>query len=178
MTKQHVMGGEVEDGCEVLSSDLIGVHISNHSAMEHMIPDLTHYAQGLDSATFPLKVSEGPSGMDSKGQAVQFKVVTLEKLATELLLDERGFKVLTIHTSTSEEKETPEPHSARQQEAFSGMIYESIEALLMALSPAFEDFFGQELSRKLSSISWERPQNDYGTDSESDSGSIEQSIEK
>ncbi|GJJ79174.1 hypothetical protein EMPS_11533 [Entomortierella parvispora] len=144
--------------------------------MEHMIPDLTHYARGLDSATFPLKVSEVPGGEHGKGQAVQFTVVTLEKLAAELLLDDRGFKVLTIHTPASEE--TSEPYSTRQQEALSGMIYETIEALLMAISPAFEDFFGQELSRKLSSLTWERPQYNSGTESESDPESKEQSIEK
>lgn len=144
--------------------------------MEHMIPDLTHYTQGLDSATFPVKISEGPSGVDGKGQVVQFTVVTLEKLVSELLLDERGFKVLKIHAPAC--GEPPASFSARQQEALSGMIYETIEALLMALSPGFEDFFGQELSRKLSSISWERPQYNHGTDSESDSESIEHSVEK
>jgi hypothetical protein len=155
--------------------------------MAHMIPDLTHYTRGLDPATFPLVVSE--TDEQDLSQQVQFTVITLEQLKAELVLDGRGFKVKTLHrplsdnpTSTKEEQQS---FNSRQQEALLGMVYETIEALLMALSPAFEVFFAQELSRRLSFVSWDRLQtdsnsgnSDKNTDSESDMESIEDLDEK
>ncbi|KAG0056179.1 hypothetical protein BGZ83_006088 [Gryganskiella cystojenkinii] len=139
--------------------------------MAEMIPDLTHYAQGLDSTTFPLKVSESREH-DANHLSAQFTIVTKETLTAELALDGRGFKVLTVNRSSDYSAEK-EPLNERQQKAVSGHVYETIEALLMALSPAFEEFFGQELIRKLSSTdSWDRFQRE-----DSDSESIEEQSE-
>ncbi|KAG0371395.1 hypothetical protein BC939DRAFT_502672 [Gamsiella multidivaricata] len=148
--------------------------------MADMIPDLTHYVQGLDSASFPLKVATEADKSDAL--TVHFTVVTLEHYIVEIALNGQGFRVVTLSTAAapvstplsspqlrtenrseadtalSSGSSTPieQPLSARQQEASLGMVYETIEALLMAVSPGFEEFFGQELARKLESVLWDR----------------------
>ncbi|KAF9944042.1 hypothetical protein BGZ65_012755 [Modicella reniformis] len=153
--------------------------------MADLIPNLTHYAGGLDPATFPLRiVTQGDGG---NVLSVRFVVVTLEQYSSEIALSGQGYYVesllppepraapILLNTDTSPASESATSLksilSARQQEALSGMIYETIEALLMALSPGFEDFFGQELSRKLGAIAWEQLQErqEMGS-SESDDG--------
>ncbi|KAF9306995.1 hypothetical protein BGZ74_001116 [Mortierella antarctica] len=78
-------------------------------------------------------------------------------------LDGQGFRVLSLAPPTGIDNEQfTAPLSPRQQEAIYGHVYETIEALLMAVSPQFEAFFGDELSRRLNSISWDRVQrSDY-----------------
>ncbi|KAF9348997.1 hypothetical protein BGX26_012649 [Mortierella sp. AD094] len=129
--------------------------------MAELIPDLTHYAQGLGPSTFPLRIDTLVDNNDS--HPTRFTIVTLENCSCLIDMDGRGFRVNSystpyLHTSTpSSPSVLPESlFNTRQQEALSGMVYETIEALLMALSPRFEEFFGQELSRKLNAISWDR----------------------
>ncbi|KAF8939435.1 hypothetical protein EDD21DRAFT_362230 [Dissophora ornata] len=136
--------------------------------MNDMIPDLTHYAHGLDPSTFPLKTTTQAGQGDSL--SIRFTVVTQECYTTEIALDGQGFCVVSFSapnhaappssTTISDASSMPlaelPPLSDRQQEALSGLVYETIEALLMAVSPGFEEFFGQELSRKLGAISWDR----------------------
>ncbi|KAF9082289.1 hypothetical protein BGX23_012605 [Mortierella sp. AD031] len=127
-----------------------------------MIPDLTHYAEGLGSETFPLQVTaqkdtitNSASTIDDDNDsvlAVKFVVVTLEKGTAEITLDGQGFG-----------------------EAISGHVYETIEALLMALSPAFEAFFGQELSKKLENVSWDQSRFQRFSDDSADESSDDHS---
>ncbi|KAG0255371.1 hypothetical protein BGZ95_005779 [Linnemannia exigua] len=143
------------------------------SAMD-MIPDLTHYSQGLSLDTFPLKVTtsrtnnlrdnSNTDNQDNESDllAVNFMVVTLEQGTAEITLDGQGFRVVTFSLSQQAHSQLL---SARQQEAVSGLTYETIEALLMALSPDFEAFFGQELTRKLENVSsWEQTRFQYSSD--------------
>ncbi|KAF9539247.1 hypothetical protein BGW38_009951, partial [Lunasporangiospora selenospora] len=81
--------------------------------------------------------------------SVTFTVVTLEQSTAKIQMDGQGFK----------------------REAMSGHVYETIEACLMALSPGFETFFGQELIRRLETISWERLQQPSSDDESHDSDS-------
>ncbi|KAF9113109.1 hypothetical protein BGX27_002219 [Mortierella sp. AM989] len=129
--------------------------------MEELIPDLTHYAQGLGPSTFPLKINVPANARES--HSVCFTIVTLEGCTCLIDMNGQGFRVKSyssqdLNDSTLLLPSVPAelPFSARQQEALSGVVYETIEGLLMALSPGFEEFFGQELSRKLSAISWDR----------------------
>ncbi|KAF9965002.1 hypothetical protein BGZ70_005556 [Mortierella alpina] len=122
-----------------------------------MIPDLTHYAAGLGPATFPLRArtDETSNSTDDDGLSVIFTVATLESIVVDIVLTGQGFRVLQTTTAVAEDSAAqilPE----RQQEARSGKLYETIEALLMALSPGFEQFFGDELSRKLGALSSDR----------------------
>ncbi|CAO3568548.1 unnamed protein product [Mortierella alpina] len=137
-----------------------------------IIPDLTHYAAGLDPATFPLRarMDENSSGTDHDGLSVIFTVATLESIVVDIVLSGQGFRVLQTTTAAAEDSAAqilPE----RQQEARLGMLYETLEALLMALSPGFEQFFGDELSRKLGALSSDRfyrEERDSGSDDDRD----------
>ncbi|KAF9895627.1 hypothetical protein BX616_009208 [Lobosporangium transversale] len=153
-----------------------------------MIPDLTHYAQGLDAATFPLRIKDTLDD-DSNTLSVEFTIMTLEQWTAQVLMDSQGFQLLSLSTDTTDSAihsaltSTPTSTSTsasasssitsfseRQQEALSGKIYETIEALLMALSPGFEQFFGQELIRRLETVSWDRFQQQHDhSESENDS---------
>ncbi|KAK3835015.1 MAG: hypothetical protein J3R72DRAFT_452004 [Linnemannia gamsii] len=145
---------------------------STMSAMD-MIPDLTHYSQGLSPDTFPLKVTASHTynehdnsnnhnqNNESNVLVVNFVVVTLEQGTAEITLDGQGFRVISFSLSQQARSQLL---SARQQEAVSGLTFETIEALLMALSPDFEAFFGQELARKLENVSWERTPFQYPSD--------------
>ncbi|KAK5808639.1 hypothetical protein F5H01DRAFT_350166 [Linnemannia elongata] len=151
------------------------MHNDNEStamaAME-MIPDMTHYSEGLSPDTFPLKVTphqnntttKDTSDDDNNTLTVNFTVVTLEKGTTEITLDGQGFRVLSF--SLSPQPTNPQL-STRQEEAVSGLTYETIEALLMALSPGFEAFFGQELARKLENVSWDQNRFQHSSDDDS-----------
>ncbi|KAF9988754.1 hypothetical protein BGZ75_008588 [Mortierella antarctica] len=123
-----------------------------------MIPDLTHYAAGLGSATFPLRVrtDENSNSSDDDGLSVIFMVATLENIIVDIVLTGQGFRVLQTAAAAAVEDSAAQTLPERQQEARSGKLYETIEALLMALSPGFEQFFGDELSRKLGAISGDR----------------------
>ncbi|KAF9192209.1 hypothetical protein BGZ50_008727 [Haplosporangium sp. Z 11] len=143
--------------------------------MEEMIPDLTHYSHGLDPSTFPLIVE---TNRNNDNLLATFNVTTLEQLTVLISLDGQGFKVVSYSVrappslSDSNISNSPLPSSERQQEAISGKVYETIEALLMALSPRFEVFFSQELSRKLEAVSWDSaPRRFHMDDSDSDSDS-------
>ncbi|KAF9575485.1 hypothetical protein EC968_002746 [Mortierella alpina] len=134
-----------------------------------MIPDLTHYAAGLGPSTFPLQVRTDESSNNAEdGLSVIFTVVALENIVVDIVLTGQGFRVLKTTEAAAEDtaaKELPQ----RQQEARSGKLYETIEALLMALSPKFEQFFGDELSRKLGALSSDRLyQEDWDTGSDDD----------
>ncbi|KAG0321072.1 hypothetical protein BGZ99_004129 [Dissophora globulifera] len=162
-----------------------------------MVPDLTHYAQGLHPATFPVHVTTEQRPSESSLSA-QFVVVLKELHRADVVLDGRGFRVVSLSpfapeaaassptliaaagsltaapiavapTTTLPSAKQPSL-SDRQQEALSGLAYETIEALLMALSPGFEEFFGQELSRKLGAISWDRLEQRYAASDESNNG--------
>ncbi|KAG0099075.1 hypothetical protein BGZ93_009269 [Podila epicladia] len=101
--------------------------------------------------------------------SVSFTVVTLEQVKTVIQLDGQGFRVLALAPPTDIDNEQFKASlSPRQQEAVYGRVYETMEALLMAVSPRFEAFFGDELTRRLNTISWDRVQrSDYpDTDSE------------
>ncbi|KAG0201730.1 hypothetical protein BGX28_005541 [Mortierella sp. GBA30] len=114
-----------------------------------MIPDLAHYAGGLHPATFPLQVST--EECDNDILSASFTVVTLENITAYITLNGQGLKVVRYsrnHAATA--------LSERQQEVLSGKVYEAIEALLMALSPGFETFFGDDLVRKLDTLSSDR----------------------
>ncbi|KAF8929127.1 hypothetical protein BGZ47_001246 [Haplosporangium gracile] len=149
---------------------------STMTAME-MIPDLTHYSEGLSPDTFPLKVSSYQENTMTKNDnddstlTVNFKVVTLEKGTAEITLDGQGFR--TISFSLSPQTSSLQL-SIRQEEAVSGHAYETIEALLMALSPGFEAFFGHELARKLENVSWDQNRFQHS----SDDGSADESNNK
>lgn len=123
-----------------------------------MIPDLTHYAAGLGPSTFPLKVRTEESRNDTGSElSVIFTIATLEDIIVDIVLTGQGFRVLqTASEVTAAEEPATQTLSERQQEARSGKLYETIEALLMALSPGFEQFFGDELSRKLGALSNDR----------------------
>ncbi|KAF9290789.1 hypothetical protein BGZ68_006023 [Mortierella alpina] len=120
-----------------------------------MIPDLTHYAAGLGPSTFPLKVRTEESSNDTGSElSVIFTIATLEDIVVDIVLTGQGFRILqTAPEVTAAEEPATKTLSERQQEACSGKLYETIEALLMALSPGFEQFFGDELSRKLGALS-------------------------
>ncbi|KAF9088273.1 hypothetical protein BGX29_000350 [Mortierella sp. GBA35] len=149
-----------------------------------MIPDLTHYAEGLGSETFPLQVTaqkdtitNSASTIDDDNDsvlAVKFVVVTLEKGTAEITLDGQGFGVISF-SALSEDNNSNLQLSTRQQEAISGHVYETIEALLMALSPAFEAFFGQELSKKLENVSWDQSRFQRFSDDSADESSDDHS---
>ncbi|KAG9067659.1 hypothetical protein KI688_011246 [Linnemannia hyalina] len=146
------------------------------AAME-MIPDLTHYSKGLGSDTFPLKVTTPQDNIPSRDNngdgnntlTVNFTVVTLEKGTAEITLDGQGFRVVSLSLSP---QLTNLQLSVRQEEAVSGHTYETIEALLMALSPGFEAFFGQELAQRLENVSWDQNRFQHSSDDDSadDSG--------
>lgn len=142
-------------------------------AAVEMIPDLTHYSEGLSPDTFPLKVTSHHDNATTKDTndddnkntlTVNFAVVTIEKGTAEITLDGQGFRVISF--SLSPQSTNPQL-STRQEEAVSGYTYETIEALLMALSPGFEAFFGQELTRKLENVSWDRSRFQYSSDDDS-----------
>ncbi|KAG0243831.1 hypothetical protein B0O80DRAFT_498137 [Mortierella sp. GBAus27b] len=139
--------------------------------MADLIPDLSHYAQGLDPATFPLRIET--QGVKGSSLSVQFLIVTLEKYAGAIAMNGQGFHVASfspfdpsappsLSTVSSESGVIPtdaeQNLSPRQKEALGGLLYETIEALLMALSPGFEEFFAQELSRRLNALSPEQLQ--------------------
>ncbi|KAF9142331.1 hypothetical protein BG015_000954 [Linnemannia schmuckeri] len=139
---------------------------STMTAME-MVPDLTHYSEGLSPDTFPLKVNSYQENIttmndsDDSSLTVNFKVVTLEKGTAEIVLDGQGFRTISFSLSP----QTPSLRlSTRQEEAVSGHTYETIEAILMALSPGFEAFFGQELARKLENVSWDQNRFQHSSD--------------
>lgn len=145
------------------------------SAME-MIPDLTHYSEGLSPDTFPLKATSHydnnttkDANDDDNTLTVNFTVMTLEKGTVDITLDGQGFRVISF--SLSPQPTNPQL-STRQEEAVSGHTYETIEALLMALSPGFEAFFGLELARKLENVSWDQSRFQHSSDDDSadDSG--------
>ncbi|KAG0037359.1 hypothetical protein BGZ82_002648 [Podila clonocystis] len=140
-------------------------------SMQEMIPDLSHYAEGLHHSTFPVDTHiDTDSNAPQDSLSASLTVVTLELVKTVIRLDGQGFRVLSQEPPTGSNNE----HftgmlSPRQQEAASGHVYETIEALLMAISPQFEAFFGDELTRRLDSVSWDRVQRlDY---SDTNSGS-------
>ncbi|KAF9959478.1 hypothetical protein BGZ72_009530 [Mortierella alpina] len=122
-----------------------------------MIPDLTHYAAGIGPSTFPLRVRTEETSSSSNtdnGLSVIFTVATLENIVVDIALTGQGFRVIQTAAAANGLAEDTLPE--RQQEARSGKLYETIEALLMALSPGFEQFFGDELSRKLGALSNDR----------------------
>ncbi|KAG0279086.1 hypothetical protein BGZ97_009628, partial [Linnemannia gamsii] len=140
-----------------------------------MIPDLTHYSEGLSPDTFPLKVTSHqqqtiPDSNDSSTTLnVNFTVVTREQGTAVIALDGQGFRVISFSLS-SPHATTDIQLSARQKEVVSGeLICETIEALLMALSPAFESFFGQELARKLENVSWDHNRFQHSSDDDGSS---------
>ncbi|KAF9429746.1 hypothetical protein BGZ94_009645 [Podila epigama] len=120
-----------------------------------MIPELSHYNEGLHHSTFPLKIGDIDNATHDP-LTKTFEVVTLEHARVTICLNGQGFRVLSV-TSLSGDGQDDFAVKAthRQLEAISGHIYETIEALLMAMSPAFEEFFANELSRRLNSVSWE-----------------------
>lgn len=138
-------------------------------SMQEMIPDLSHYAEGLHHSTFPVNVHiHEDSSASQASLSTSFTVVTLEQVKTQIQLDGQGFRVVSLAPPSGiESKQFTESLSPRQQEAVSGHVYETIEALLMAISSQFEAFFGNELSRRLNSISWDRLQRPDYTDSDS-----------
>ncbi|KAK3827511.1 MAG: hypothetical protein J3Q66DRAFT_362735 [Benniella sp.] len=126
--------------------------------MADLIPDLAPYTHGLDPATFPLRIET--RGEKGNVNSVRFVVVTLEKYTSEIAMNGQGYRVESFAPIDQSATSSESTLSKRQQEALSGMIFETIEALLMALSPGFEEFFGQELSRRLNAISWEQLERD------------------
>lgn len=129
-------------------------------SIQEMIPDLSHYAEGLLHATFPVDTHIGKDNSTSQDSlCASFTVVTLEQVKTLIQLDGQGFRVVSLAPTTGIDSEQFRASlSPRQQEAISGHVYETIEALLMAVSPQFEAFFGDELTRRLNSVSWDRVQ--------------------
>ncbi|KAG0015141.1 hypothetical protein BGZ81_011830 [Podila clonocystis] len=127
-------------------------------SMQEMIPDLRHYAEGLHYSTFPVDTHiDTDSNSPQDSLSVSFTVVTLELVKVVIQLDGQGFRALSLEPPHGIDNEHfKEMLSPRQQEAASGHVYETIEALLMAISPQFEAFFGYELTRRLDSISWDR----------------------
>ncbi|KAF8952296.1 hypothetical protein BGZ52_006898 [Haplosporangium bisporale] len=92
----------------------------------------------------------------------------MELVEAQIQLNGQGFRVVSLAPPPGIENEQfTASLSPRQQVAVSGHAYETIEALLMAISPQFEAFFGDELSRRLHSISWDRLQRPDYTDSDS-----------
>ncbi|KAF9923694.1 hypothetical protein FBU30_006249 [Linnemannia zychae] len=135
-----------------------------------MIPDLTRYSKGLGSDTFPLKVSalhDTAIHTDSNNNSLEVSliVVTLEQRTTEIMLDGQGFHVVSFALPPLQ---LDNQLSTRQQEALSGFVYETIEALLMAISPGFEAFFGQELANQLENVSWDQNRFHYSDDDDDD----------
>lgn len=139
-------------------------------SMQEMIPDLSHYAEGLHHSTFLVNTHIHEDNNASQASlSASFTVVTLEQVKTQIQLDGQGFRVVSLAPPPGIENEQfTASLSPRQQDAVSGHVYETIEALLMAISPQFEAFFGDELSRRLNSISWDRLQQPDCTDSDSD----------
>ncbi|KAF9379939.1 hypothetical protein CPB97_008660 [Podila verticillata] len=135
-----------------------------------MIPDLSHYAEGLHHSTFPVNTHIHENNNASQASlSTSFTVVTLEQVKAQVQLDGQGFRVVSLAPPPGIENEQfTASLSPRQQVAVSRHVYETIEALLMAISPQFEAFFGDELSRRLHSISWDRLQRPDYTDSDSD----------
>ena len=160
-----------------------------------LIPDLSHYSNGLGAATFPLRATSHGNKNDSESDdgilTVNFVVVTLENGTAEITMNGQGFRVTSFSPllpqhvnrniysaaeSTTAAASSLQP-SMRQQEAVSGFVYETIEALLMAISPGFEAFFGQELSRKLENATWDQSRfqrlSDDSADESSDNDHLE-----
>ncbi|KAF9166272.1 hypothetical protein DFQ26_008277 [Actinomortierella ambigua] len=157
------------------------------------LPDLALYKEGLDVTSFPLVVDKVLSDQGAVEQC-HIALVTLEGESVRIQLDSQGFHIIDsstpytpaalLKTAAADEIPSKSPPSstsspsislcsvptalARQEEARSGFVYETIEALLMALSPRFEAYFGDELSARLDAIDWSAPPRWHRTDSGSE----------
>ncbi|KAF9975219.1 hypothetical protein BGZ73_001201 [Actinomortierella ambigua] len=144
------------------------------------LTDLTLYRDGLDPASFPLVIDKVLSEQGAVEQSVRIQ------------LDSRGFHIIDssmpytptailktaaadeipnmpVSSSSSSPSSSPPPVAdslERQEEARSGFVYETIEALLMALSPRFQAYFGNELNARLDAIDWSAPSRWHRSDSE------------
>ncbi|KAG0232201.1 hypothetical protein BGW42_008325 [Actinomortierella wolfii] len=157
------------------------------------LPDLNLYKDGLDPASFPLKIEKV---LSSEGivEQVFISLVTLEGESVRIQLDTQGFHVIESSipytpstllkttaaddisaspttsslASVTDDKETASKLLAQQEQARSGFVYETIEALLMALSPRFHVYFNNELSARLEAVDWSQSSSRWEHQSDSD----------